>query len=76
MANINQGPDTKPTEVQRTGAGASADLSTLNVSTPEYMRESSAVTHSHTPESVQRKWSERSLSTGASIQGRRVGGAS
>lgn len=76
MVNIKQDPETKPTEALAPGAGAVSDLSTLNLSTPEHLRESVAVTPSHTRESVQRKWGDRLMSTGVSIQCRRVGGAS
>lgn len=73
MANMKQGPDSTPSERHASAPGTSTDLSMLNLSTPEHLREAHPVTHQHTADSVQKKWGERSMSTGLSMQGRRVG---
>ena len=75
MPNIKQGPDSTPSEIHASVPGTSTDLSMLNLSTPEHLREANPVAHQHTADSVQKKWGERSMSTGLSIQGRRMRGA-
>ena len=75
MVKTDQGPETRATEVRRMEGGASTDLACADLRAPEYMREADLRPNSHTPDSVKRKWGERSLSTGVSIQCRIVGGA-
>lgn len=72
MADLKHSQDT---HVNRASQERSPDLSALSLNTPEHLRESPLTPPRHTHESVREKWAQRSLSTGASIEGRRVGGA-
>ena len=76
MTNINQDPNVKAAQTQGPSPGASTELSTLSLNTPDYLRETTPVVNHHTADSVQKKWGERSMSTGVSIQCRLGGGAS
>lgn len=71
MADLKQGQDTHLT---RTNQGSAPDLSGVSLNTPDHMKENRPKPMEHTAESVQARWSGRSISTGVTIEGRRSGG--
>jgi hypothetical protein len=71
MADLKQGQDT---HLPRTTQGSAPDLSGVSLNTPDHMKENHLTPIEHTAESIQAKWSGRSISTGVTIEGRRSGG--
>ncbi len=71
MVDVKQGQDPHLT---RTNQGTAPDLSGVSLNTPEYLKENPPKLSAHTAESIQARWSGRSISTGVTIEGRRGGG--
>lgn len=71
MADLKQGQDA---HTARPPQGTAPDLSGVSLNTPEHMKENPLKPIEHTAESIQARWSARSISTGVTIEGRRGGG--
>jgi hypothetical protein len=71
MADLKQGQDAP---LHRASRETSPDLSAVSLATPNHLRDDSLNSIKHTAESVQRKWSQRQVGTGVSIECRRSGG--